>query len=36
MIKIKIMLQLSCPKHCESRVLYGVLLIIFQSILNYK
>lgn len=35
-IKIKIMLQLSCPKYFESRVLDGVLLIIFQSILNYK
>lgn len=36
MIKIKIMLQLSCPKHCESRLLYGVSLINFQSNLNHK
>lgn len=35
-IKIKIMLQLSCPKHCEFRLLHGVSLINFQSISSYK
>jgi len=32
-IKIKIMLQLSYPKYFESRVLYGVLLVNFQTII---